>query len=156
MSFLSADVQRRAAPQVPRVDLRPVRQQVLDDQVLVGGGGDLQSRLRGTGSHDRTLCESSCGCFFPPPPAQRVRPHLPVALLQVQAAAGGHFGGEHIRQSSASLRHGDVEESGTHGIKHNKSPRLLARVNMREEFVCSHISDPHHYFTLVTVYVLAV
>lgn len=84
------------------------------------------------------------------------RPHLPIVLLQVQAAAGGHFGGEHVRQSSASLRHGNVEESGRHGVKNNKSQHLHARVNIREEFVCSHIKDPHLYFSLVTVYVLAV
>lgn len=138
MSFLGADVQRRAAPQVPRVDLRPVHQQVLDHQVLVGGGGDLQSRLRGTGSHDKTLHESSCVFFSHRPLTvfDRGRPHLPVVLLQVQAAAGGHSGGEHVHQSSASLRHGDVEESGRHGIKHDKSQHLHTRLNIREEFVC--------------------
>lgn len=101
----------------------------------------------GRGSRDKTLCESS-GVFFVSPPHRpltefdRGRPHLPVVLLQVQAAAGGHFGGEHVGQSSASLRHGDVEESGRHGVKNNTSQHLHTRVTIREEFVCSHKKGP--------------
>lgn len=49
MSLLGADVQRRAAPQVAGVDPGAVRQQVLDHQVLVGGGGQLEGRLGGRG-----------------------------------------------------------------------------------------------------------
>lgn len=46
VAFLGAHVHGRAAPEVPRADSRPVRQQVPDNQVLVGGSCDLKSRLR--------------------------------------------------------------------------------------------------------------
>lgn len=45
VSFFSAHMQRRASPAVPRVHLSPMGQQVTDDQMLIGSGSTLQSRL---------------------------------------------------------------------------------------------------------------
>lgn len=112
MSLLSAHVQSRAAPEVAGVDPGAVRQQVLNDEVLVRGGGQLEGRLRARGEpirghHFVTLTDR-----------QRVgQSHLSVVLLQVQAAAGGHPGGEREGQSATALRHGDVKEPGREGRK---------------------------------------
>lgn len=45
VTFLGTDVQRGATPKVPHVDIGSVSQKVLDDQVVVGGDGDLKGCL---------------------------------------------------------------------------------------------------------------
>lgn len=45
VAFLGAHVHGRAAPEVPRAEPRSVRQQVPDNQVLIGGSCYLKSRL---------------------------------------------------------------------------------------------------------------
>lgn len=46
VAFLRTHVQRRATPQVPDVDLSSVSQKVTDDEVLISGSRDVQSRLQ--------------------------------------------------------------------------------------------------------------
>lgn len=45
VTFLGTDVHRRATPKVTSVDVGSVSQKVLDDQVVVGGDGDLKGCL---------------------------------------------------------------------------------------------------------------
>lgn len=45
VAFLSTHMQRRASPEVSGVDLRSMCQQVLDNQVLIGGRCYLKSSL---------------------------------------------------------------------------------------------------------------
>ena len=87
--ILSAQVQQRAAPQVPGVDLSAVTQQVSDQQVMVGGSCYLQSRLhkaptahRGKGLEGEDAAEAQVGvCVWSVParcvlsgPGSHIRP----------------------------------------------------------------------------------
>lgn len=112
MAFLRTHVQRRAAPAVPGVDLGSEGQQVVDDELLVGGGRDLESRLCAESSaaalHERSSpTRRSAGSRY-----------LPVALLRVQRAPRRHLRREHIRKSPSLLCHCHVKERVTVRILH--------------------------------------
>lgn len=104
VSFLGAQVQRRASPVVPGVDLGPVGQQVADYQVLIGGGCNLKSRLR-----RRAEVHGLLGFPF----AGRgvaVLLYLSVVLLHVQGATLGHVRRQRVSEGPSTLSHRDVEE----------------------------------------------
>jgi len=109
MAFLRTHVQRRAAPAVPGVDLGSEGQQVVDDELLVGGGRDLESRLCAESSaaalHERSSpTRRSAGSRY-----------LPVVLPRVQRAPRRHLRREHIRKSPSLLCHCHVKEPGEEG-----------------------------------------
>ncbi|TNN56035.1 hypothetical protein EYF80_033751 [Liparis tanakae] len=96
MAFLRAHVQRRAAPAVPGVDLGAEGQQVVDDELLVGGGRDLKGRL---------CAESSATALH--------ERHAPTrALFAASRAPRRHLRRERVRKSPSLLCHRHVKEPG--------------------------------------------
>lgn len=114
VSFLGTHMQRGASPEVSGVDLRSVSQQVLDNQVLIGGRGYLKSGLRTETQHNHNNLDQQSTLKNVEEPAWSTRVlYLSIVFFCVQRAASCHVCGEHISQSTFTLSHRDVKTPGS-------------------------------------------